>query len=156
MLTRHILPEARRGRTRTGNMYVTTPDGRIEYVAAAPHTVEEELTKLFDDLATLRTMDLSIAEVFYFASMLHLVFVKIHPFDDGNGRCARLLEKWFLAEKLGEQAWLLQSEKHYYNNHQLYYTHIRRLGLEYETLDYRAALPFLLMLPGSLIMNQNA
>ncbi len=154
MLTLHILPEARRGRIRTGNMYVTTADGRIEYVAAAPHSVEQELTKLFADLATLRTMDLSIPEVFYFASMLHLVFVKIHPFDDGNGRCARLLEKWFLAEKLGEKAWLLQSEKHYYNHHQLYYTNIRRLGLEYDTLDYGAALPFLLMLPGSLSMNE--
>lgn len=156
MLTLHILPEARRGRIRTGNMYVTTPDGRIEYVAAAPHSVEEELTKFFDDLAALRTMDLSITEVFYFAAMLHLVFVKIHPFDDGNGRCARLLEKWFLAEKLGEKAWLLQSEKHYYNHHQLYYTNIRLLGLEYEALDYRAALPFLLMLPGSLTMNEAA
>ena len=156
MLTRHILPQGRGGRPRTGNMYVTTADGRIDYVAAAPQSVEKKLTKLFDDLATLRTMDLSIAEVFYFASMLHLVFVKIHPFDDGNGRCARLLEKWFLAEKLGEKAWLLQSEKHYYNNHQLYYTNIRRLGLEYETLDYGAALPFLLLLPGSLSMNKDA
>ena len=30
------------------------------------------------------------------------------------------------------------------------------LGLEYEALDYRAALPFLLMLPGSLTMNEAA
>jgi len=31
----------------------------------------------------------------FFAALIHLVFVKIHPFDDGNGRAARLLEKWF-------------------------------------------------------------
>jgi len=150
MLTRHILPEGRRRRVRTGNMYVTTSDGRIEYVAASPFIVEAELDKLFGDLAKLLAMDLSLAEVFYFAAMLHLVFVKIHPFDDGNGRCARLLEKWFLAAKLGEKAWLIQSEKNYYQQHQLYYSNIRLLGLEYDALDYGAALPFLLMLPQAL------
>ena len=154
LLTRHILPTAQQGRPRTSTMYVTTGSGRIEYVAAAPASVEEELRKFFEDLAALRAMDLSLPEVFYFASMLHLVFVKIHPFDDGNGRCARLLEKWFLAEKLGEKVWLLQSEKYYYRHHQRYYAHIRLLGLEYETLDYGAALPFLLMLPASLTMHE--
>jgi Fic family protein len=156
MLTQHILPEGRRGRIRTGNMYVTTPDGRIEYVAAAPHHVEAELAKLFADLAQLQHMELTLAEVFFFAALLHLVFVKVHPFDDGNGRCARLLEKWFLAQKLGEKAWLIQSEKNYYLQHQTYYRNIRLLGLEYETLDHSAALPFLLMLPAALTLNMPA
>ncbi|MBL0098191.1 MAG: Fic family protein [Bacteroidetes bacterium] len=35
--------------------------------------------------------------------MIHLVFVKIHPLNDGNGRSARLIEKWFLAQKLGKK-----------------------------------------------------
>jgi len=150
ILTRHILPEGRRGRVRTGNMYVTTADGRIDYVAAQPHSVEAELDKFFADLALLVTVELTLPEVFYFAALLHLVFVKIHPFDDGNGRCARLLEKWFLAEKLGDNAWLIQSEKHYYLNHQTYYKNIRILGVEYDALDYGAALPFLLMLPEAI------
>lgn len=154
MLCQHILPEGARGRVRTGNMYVTTESGKIEYVAASPYHVEAELEKLFADLAKLLQLELSLPEVFYFAAMLHLVFVKIHPFDDGNGRCARLFEKWFLAAKLGEKAWLIQSEKNYYANHGLYYTNIRLLGLEYEALDYGAALPFLLMLPGSLTLKE--
>ncbi|SIT15576.1 Fic family protein [Belliella pelovolcani] len=79
--------------------------------------------------------------------MVYLVFVKIHPTNDGNGRSARLLEKWFLAEKLGDKAWFIQSEKTYYDHHQTYYSNIRLLGLEYFTLDYSKALPFLLMLP---------
>lgn len=82
--------------------------------------------------------------------MIHLVFVKIHPWNDGNGRSARLIEKWFLAEKLGEKAWFVQSEKHYYQQHQAYYKNIRLLGLEYPDLDYKQALPFLLMLPNCL------
>ena len=131
-------------------MYVTTPDGRIEYVAAAAFTVLEEMEKFYHDLDVLLKMDLSLQEIFFFASMLHLVFVKIHPFDDGNGRMARLLEKWFLADKLGEKAWLIQSEKNYYEHHATYYQHIRSLGLEYEELDYEMALPFLLLLPNTL------
>lgn len=153
ILTRHILPEGNRGRVRTGNMYVTTADGKIEYVAASPYAVEAELEKFFADLAQLRAMELSLQEVFYFAALLHLVFVKIHPFDDGNGRSARLLEKWFLAEKLGEKAWLIQSERNYYMHHREYYRNIRMLGLEYDTIDYAQALPFLLMLPASLTLN---
>jgi Fic family protein len=82
--------------------------------------------------------------------MIHLVFVKIHPWNDGNGRSARLIEKWFLAEKLGEKAWFVQSEKHYYQQHQTYYKNIRLLGLEYPDLDYKQALPFLLMLPNAV------
>jgi Fic family protein len=83
--------------------------------------------------------------------MLHLVFAKIHPFDDGNGRTSRLIEKWFLAMKLGSKSWFLQSEKNYYMQHQTYYNHIRRLGMEYDYLDYEMGLPFLLLLPQSLI-----
>ena len=88
--------------------------------------------------------------MFYFASLIHLVFVKIHPWNDGNGRSARLLEKWFLAQKLGAKSWFMQSEKYYYLHHQTYYQHIRKLGIEYAELDYSRALPFLLMLPGAL------
>jgi Fic family protein len=76
-----------------------------------------------------------------------LVFVKIHPWNDGNGRSGRLLEKWFLAEKLGSKAWFIQSEKMYYQQHQTYYKNIRILGLEYNELNYEKALSFLLMLP---------
>ena len=150
LLTQHILPTARQGKIRTGNMYVTTPDGKIEYVAAAPHAIKTELQKFYNDLDTLLKTNLTINEVFFFASMLHLVFVKIHPFDDGNGRASRLLEKWFLAKKLGVKAWFLQSEKNYYTHHQTYYKNIRLLGIEYEALDYSVAIPFLMMLPHSL------
>ena len=153
LVTRHILPTARQGKVRTGNMYVTTPDGKIEYVAATPHTVKTDLQKFYNDLDMLLKTNLTINEAFFFASMLHLVFVKIHPFDDGNGRASRLLEKWFLAKKLGSKAWFLQSEKNYYAHHQTYYKNIRMLGMEYETLDYSAAIPFLLMLPNSLILD---
>jgi Fic family protein len=151
MLTKHILPSSKQGKIRTGNMYVTTDNGRIEYVAAPPFIVEIEMEKFYADLDLLLSSELSIQEVFYYAALLHLVFVKIHPFDDGNGRTSRLIEKWFLAHHLGEKAWLIQSEKNYYAQHQTYYRNIRLLGLEYEQLDYAKSMPFLTMLPQSLI-----
>lgn len=150
LLGGHIVAKHYQGVIRTQNMYVTTSEGQIEYVAATPAEVKSEMQKLYNDIATLTTEDLSIAEVFFFASMVHLVFVKIHPWNDGNGRSARLIEKWFLAQKLGAKAWFIQSEKHYYGQHQTYYRNIRILGLEYPELDYSKALPFLLMLPESL------
>jgi Fic family protein len=154
ILTTHILPKNKQGRVRTGNMYVTTQNGRIEYVAASSFIVNTEMDKLYVDIKDLLSARLNIQEVFYYAALLHLVFVKIHPFDDGNGRISRLLEKWFLAEKLGEKAWLIQSEKNYYKKHQTYYRNIRLLGLEYEALDYSKSMNFLTMLPQSLIINE--
>ena len=111
------------------------------------------MNKFHEDLDLLLKTELTIEETFYFASMIHLVFVKIHPWNDGNGRSARLYEKWFLAQKLGEKAWFLQSEKMYYNHHQTYYTNIRKLGLEYQELEYSVSISFLLMLPNALEIN---
>jgi Fic family protein len=119
---------------------------KIEYVAAQPQLVKTEMQKLFEDIQTLLASNLMIEEVLYYAAYIHLVFIKIHPWNDGNGRSGRLIEKWFLAEKLGSKAWFIQSEKMYYKQHQNYYQNIRQLGLEYEALNYGKALPFLGML----------
>ena len=126
-------------------MFVINSDDRIEYVAAEPNIVKTELRKLFNDIDYLLKMDLNDFDTFYFASYIHLVFVKIHPFQDGNGRTARLLEKWFLIEKLGEKATSVQLEKNYYKNLDSYYKNIKRLGVEYDKLDYSKCLDFLLM-----------
>lgn len=150
LLSKHLVSTYRQRKFRTQNMFVTTSYGKIEYVAISSFEVENEMKKFFNDITLLLTKELSIEEVFYFASLIHLVFVKIHPWNDGNGRTARLLEKWFLAQKLGDNAWFIQNEKMYYNQHDTYYKNIRLLGFEYDDLDYNQAMPFLLMLPSSL------
>ena len=152
LLSKHIVAKHYQGKIRIHNMYVSTPDGRIEYVAASPYDVANEMKNFYEDIDVLLKLQMSVAEVFFFASMVHLVFVKIHPFNDGNGRTARLLEKWFIAQKLGEKAWFIQSEKNYYQQHQIYYNNLRVLGLEYSELDYGKAMPFLLMLPNALYL----
>ena len=154
LLSKHIVGKHQQGKLRLHNMYVSTPDGRIEYVATSPFELKIEMKKLYDDISILLKEDMSIEEVFFYASLIHLVFVKIHPWNDGNGRSARLLEKWFLAQKLGEKAWFVQSEKNYYQQHQTYYKNIRLVGLEYPELNYKQAMPFLLMLPKSIISDE--
>ncbi len=107
------------------------------------------MNELFIDISELLNSELSKPEVFYFASMIHLVFVHIHPFSDGNGRVARLIEKWFLAEKLGKDFWRIPSEEYYKNNQQEYYASIN-LGVNYYELDYDNCIDFLAMLSNSL------
>lgn len=153
LLSKHILAKNLQGKLRMNNMYISTPDGKIEYVAALPHEVKLEMVKFYADIELLLKQELSVPEVFFYASMLHLVFVKIHPWDDGNGRSARLIEKWFLGQKLGDKAWFVPSERNYYQQHQIYYKNLRALGIEYAQLDFNKALPFLLMLPNCLIQD---
>ena len=150
LLSRHLLASQHQGKFRKTNMFVSTPEGKIEYIAAIPGELESEMEKLLMDIDLLLTSELKIVEVFFFASLIHLIFVKIHPFNDGNGRTGRLLEKWFLGLKLGAKGWFIQSEKQYYQQHQTYYNNLRALGLEYPSLDYNKALPFLLMLVTSV------
>jgi Fic family protein len=145
ILSSNLLPKSQQGLIRNNPMFVINSDDRIEYVAAEPGIVKSELEKLFNDIELLLKADLNDFDTFYFASYIHLVFVKIHPFQDGNGRTARLLEKWFLIEKLGEKATSVQLEKNYYKNLDSYYKNIKKLGVEYDKLDYSQSLDFLLM-----------
>ena len=115
--------------------------------------VVEETNKLFSDIEILVKREMTISEVFYFASMIHLVFVKIHPFADGNGRSARLLEKWFLAKKLGNKAWFIQSERLYQTRLKSYYKSVD-IGTDYTTNNFDLSIPFLLLLPMALTIKK--
>jgi len=145
ILSSKLLPKSQQGFIRTNPMFVINSDDKIEYVAANPEIVKGELKKLFEDVEKLLKTELNPFEIFYYASLIHLVFVKIHTFQDGNGRTARLMEKWFLIEKIGQKATSVQLEKNYYRKIKDYYSNIKKIGLEYEELDYGKSLDFLLM-----------
>jgi Fic family protein len=145
ILSSNLLLKSQQGLIRPNPMFVLNSDDMIEYVAVDPKIVQQELDKLFHDIDILQNSNLNSFEIFYYASLIHLTFVKIHPFQDGNGRTARLIEKWFLIEKIGDKATAVQLEKNYYKRLKEYYSNIKKLGLEYDNLDFSKSLDFLLM-----------
>ena len=144
-----LLISSLRGKYRNDKVGVFDQSGLI-YLAVEAAFVAKEMKALFTDISDLLSDELTIEESFYFASLIHLRFVHIHPFRDGNGRTARLLEKWFLAEKLGLDFWKIPAEK-YYKEHQTEYYQNINLGINFYELNYNNCLPFLLMLPNCLI-----
>ena len=148
LLSRTILIKSKQGKYRQEPIGVFSDRGLV-YLAVEPNFVHQHMTDLFTEIEDLLKSNLVLEEVFYFASLVHLRFVHIHPFSDGNGRAARILEKWFIVQKLGERFWGLLSEKNYKTYQKEYYENIN-LGVNFYVLDYSKSLPFLRMLLGSV------
>ena len=149
ILTQSFLVKKERGKIRKVKVGIRS-EGRLIYLAIEPEFIKQELEKLFADISVLLKSKLTTAEIFYYAAFIHLVFVYIHPFIDGNGRATRLIEKWFLSKMLGENAWCITSEKNYWDNRPAYYKNLQ-LGVNYYEIKYEKSIPFLLMLPNALI-----
>ncbi len=149
ILTQSILIKKERGKIRKVKVGVRS-EGRLIYLAVEPEFIKQELEKLFSDISILQKRKLTVSEIFYYAAYIHLVFVNIHPFVDGNGRATRLIEKWFLVKMLGENAWCITSEKNYWNNRETYYRNLQ-IGVNYYEVKYEKSIPFLLMLPNALL-----
>lgn len=149
ILTPSILIKKERGKIRKVKVGVRS-EGRLIYLAIEPEFIKEELKKLFADISILLKTKLTTTEIFYYAAYIHLVFVNIHPFVDGNGRATRLIEKWFLAKMLGDIAWCITSEKNYWDKRPTYYKNLQ-IGVNYYEVKYEKSVPFLLMLPNALL-----
>lgn len=129
---------------KVGNAFTTV------YMAPHQTRVAELMQQLMGEVRSKEQSGLDVTEVFYYAALLHLAFVKIHPFIDGNGRAGRLLEKWFLATHLGPIAWSIPSERYYIRNLDDYYDTLAAMGPDWGTLQWDECIPFLLLLPRSL------
>lgn len=133
---------------RVGNLFTTV------YTGLEVKQLANEYTQLFEEINELcQRKNYTYNEAFYYAALLHLVFVKIHPFADGNGRMARLLEKWFLANIIGDKVWKIPSEANYYVKREQYYKTLQ-IGKTYHDISYNLATPFLLILPSSFSISK--
>src|SRR5438445_13806003 len=91
----HPQPQASPGRLREGSMIVTRGLGREPYRPPA----STEVPALLNEVATwLGKGDLARHPVVR-AAMAHLDLVSIHPFRDGNGRVARIVQSLVLAKE---------------------------------------------------------
>jgi len=149
ILSKTLVSATNRGKYRSEKVGVFGEDGLV-YLSIEPEFVVKRMKEFFEEINEIVAIqDMQTEEVFYYASLIHLVFAHVHPFRDGNGRAARLLEKWFIADKLGNIFWNLPSEKYYKENQSEYYQNIN-LGVNYYELNYDKCIPFLCMLPKCL------
>jgi Fic family protein len=148
ILSKQFVIRGLRGKYRNDKVGVFGQSGLV-YLAIEAEYVANAMDELFKEVSLLLSAKLSLAEAFYYASFIHLRIAHIHPFSDGNGRTARLIEKWFLAEAIDPKFWRISSEKYYKEHQQEYYDNIN-LGLNYYELDYKKCLPFLTMMPNCL------
>ena len=89
---------------------------RVHYIAPSPDRIESEMTHFLDWFNQDQSLSTIIA-----SAIAHFWFVSIHPFEDGNGRIARILSDILLArgDKSELRFYNISSEinkdkKHYY------------------------------------------
>ncbi len=123
--------------------------GITTYMAPRASEVPGLLTDLFEQLAQQPPV-LRDDAVLLLAAQLHLAVLCIHPFRDGNGRTARLLERWFIAQKRGEWAYHIRNGEYYADNRAEYLQNLGRIGSSWEALNLERSMPFLQMLPAAI------
>lgn len=65
---------------------------KIHYIAPAPDRIEDEMIQFFDWFNAPKNLSPIIC-----SAIAHFWFVSIHPFEDGNGRLARIVGDIYLA-----------------------------------------------------------
>ena len=140
ILSKTLVSKNRQGKYREESVGVFDSSG-LTYLAVESELVKNEMSLLFEEIAKLLDKKMTKQEIFFCALWIHLMLVLIHPFADGNGRMARVAEKWFLAEKLGKNYWYLQTEKYYWDNLKEYYQNLN-LGANYWVVDFNKTRDF--------------
>lgn len=90
---------------------------KIHYIAPSPDRIEKEMEKFLDWFNAELPMSVIIR-----SAIVHLWFVSIHPFEDGNGRLARILSDMILARGdksefrfYNVSSQINKDKKHYYD-----------------------------------------
>lgn len=140
IISKDLLPDEKSGKLRTGDVFVVNQRREILYTAAKPTELEREINGL---LLWLRGNQFMIHPVIM-AAVLHLHFVDIHPFADGNGRTARALTSLYLALSGYDCNGSLELDSYYATGRPAYYAILRQVnGASYETAKSADITPWL-------------
>lgn len=118
-----LLPEEKAGKFRAGEIYVVDDNGdgteELRYQGPRP----EEVAKLIKELVQWykKATEKEDLHPVLKAGILHLQFVSIHPFSDGNGRMARLLTQFSLYRDGWDFRKIIVLEEFYNKDRQEYY-----------------------------------
>lgn len=152
---KNVLTAKEKGKLRKHEIVLKRENAENLFTPASINGVEGLFDWLDSDIILLQKRDLRLNIAFYYASYLHIALLHISPFAALNEVMARLVEKWFLSEKLDSRAWLIPSEEFYYYNRTVYFDNIQKMGKDFFFRNYESARDFVLMLPAALEASQN-
>lgn len=103
MITDQTIPKENQGKLRdtfdeNGNRLSVKPwdDRTIAYIAPDKEFVEKELPRLIDFANDKEDPEIGFIHPLIKAIMIHFWVGLLHPFEDGNGRLARILFYWYM------------------------------------------------------------
>lgn len=117
-----LVEEEKLGKSRPGEIYIVDDYGKegeyLRFKGPDADKVEKLLQEMIDwyNFATEDELHPVLK-----AAILHLQFVSIHPFTDGNGRMARLLTQWSLYRDNWDFRKIIVLEEFYNKNRKDYY-----------------------------------
>lgn len=130
IITDRLVSKNRNGKFRFNPVFIENQNRQILYEGADVPIIQQEIGDL---LAWLQDHQFTLNPVLL-AGILHLHFVAIHPFADGNGRTARALTSLFLALSQYDGDGSLVLDSYYASDRQAYYNVLQLVnGKNYRT-----------------------
>ena len=117
IIMKNILDDA--GIIRTVPSAIFNQAGFPVYIPPAPSQISDLLNKLIEYINTITNENILIK-----AALSHMIFEKIHPFLDGNGRMGRLLYQLVLIKNNYHFNWLLSTEEDINEKKEEYYLYL--------------------------------
>lgn len=125
LLTQKILPSSKTGKYRTQQNYIVSA-GRVIYTPPGPNEARPLTLALLDWLNNVgKSVHPVIAQ-----AVAHYELVRIHPFIDGNGRCARCLATWILYFRGFDTEHIFAVDQFYREDREGYYQSIQNVRRE--------------------------